>query len=187
MFHHVCDGATPTRPAVDLDALLDWIQSQEERRRRDDDARGDRRPGPTTGRSLGHRRSIRLTRGCSGDCLPAMPEDYRRHVRRSDRRDLRRPLPGVASRGHRGRRLVPEGARRGRTGARARHRHRTGRDPLAEAGVEVHGIDTSQAMVDQLRVKPGGDRIHVDQPSRTSPSRPASRSCTSCSTPSSLC
>jgi len=33
--------------------------------------------------------------------------------------------------------------------------------PLAEAGMEVHGIDTSQAMVDQLRSKPSGDRIHV--------------------------
>jgi len=33
--------------------------------------------------------------------------------------------------------------------------------PLADAGVEVHGIDTSQAMVDQLKSKPGGDRIHV--------------------------
>jgi len=33
--------------------------------------------------------------------------------------------------------------------------------PLAERGVEVHGIELSQAMVDQLRAKPGGDRIPV--------------------------
>ncbi|GAA2744105.1 class I SAM-dependent methyltransferase [Terrabacter aerolatus] len=33
--------------------------------------------------------------------------------------------------------------------------------PLAERGVEVHGIDASEAMVAQLRGKPGGDRIPV--------------------------
>lgn len=33
--------------------------------------------------------------------------------------------------------------------------------PLLERGVEVHGIDGSQAMVDQLRLKPGGNRIPV--------------------------
>jgi SAM-dependent methyltransferase len=33
--------------------------------------------------------------------------------------------------------------------------------PLAEAGVEVHGLDASQAMVDQLRAKPGGDELPV--------------------------
>lgn len=33
--------------------------------------------------------------------------------------------------------------------------------PLREAGLEVHGIDASQAMVDQLRTKPGGDRVPV--------------------------
>ncbi|MBZ5736612.1 class I SAM-dependent DNA methyltransferase [Nocardioides mangrovi] len=33
--------------------------------------------------------------------------------------------------------------------------------PLAERGVEVHGIELSQAMVDQLRAKPGGDRVQV--------------------------
>jgi SAM-dependent methyltransferase len=33
--------------------------------------------------------------------------------------------------------------------------------PLGERGVEVHGIDLSQPMVDQLRAKPGGDRIAV--------------------------
>ena len=33
--------------------------------------------------------------------------------------------------------------------------------PLAEAGVEVHGIDTSAAMVERLRSKPGGERIDV--------------------------
>jgi SAM-dependent methyltransferase len=33
--------------------------------------------------------------------------------------------------------------------------------PLAERGVEVHGIDASEAMVAKLREKPGGDRIPV--------------------------
>ena len=33
--------------------------------------------------------------------------------------------------------------------------------PLAERGLEVHGIDASEAMVAKLRVKPGGDRIPV--------------------------
>lgn len=33
--------------------------------------------------------------------------------------------------------------------------------PLAERGVEVHGIDASEAMVAKLREKPGGDRIRV--------------------------
>jgi SAM-dependent methyltransferase len=33
--------------------------------------------------------------------------------------------------------------------------------PLADAGVEVHGLDTSEAMVAKLREKPGGDRIHT--------------------------
>jgi hypothetical protein len=33
--------------------------------------------------------------------------------------------------------------------------------PLHEAGVEVHGIDASPAMVSRLREKPGGDRIPV--------------------------
>lgn len=33
--------------------------------------------------------------------------------------------------------------------------------PLAAAGVEVHGIDSSQAMVARLRAKPGGERIPV--------------------------
>ena len=34
--------------------------------------------------------------------------------------------------------------------------------PLAERGVEVRGIDLSQAMVAKLREKPGGDRIAVE-------------------------
>ena len=34
--------------------------------------------------------------------------------------------------------------------------------PLAERGVEVRGIDLSQAMVAKLREKPGGDRIPVE-------------------------
>ncbi len=33
--------------------------------------------------------------------------------------------------------------------------------PLAAQGVEVHGIDASQAMVDKLRAKPGGDGVPV--------------------------
>ena len=33
--------------------------------------------------------------------------------------------------------------------------------PLADRGVPVHGIDISEAMVERLREKPGGDRIAV--------------------------
>jgi len=33
--------------------------------------------------------------------------------------------------------------------------------PLAERGLEVHGIDASSAMVDRLRAAPGGERVHV--------------------------
>ena len=33
--------------------------------------------------------------------------------------------------------------------------------PLAKSGIEVHGIDSSAAMVSKLRAKPGGDSIHV--------------------------
>lgn len=33
--------------------------------------------------------------------------------------------------------------------------------PLANRGLEVHGIELSEAMVEQLRRKPGGDRIPV--------------------------
>ena len=33
--------------------------------------------------------------------------------------------------------------------------------PLAGAGVEVHGIDASEAMLSKLKAKPGGDRIPV--------------------------
>jgi SAM-dependent methyltransferase len=33
--------------------------------------------------------------------------------------------------------------------------------PLRERGVEVHGIDASEAMVARLRAKPGGDRVPV--------------------------
>lgn len=33
--------------------------------------------------------------------------------------------------------------------------------PLAERGVRVDGIDISEAMVEQLRAKPGGDRLSV--------------------------
>ena len=33
--------------------------------------------------------------------------------------------------------------------------------PLAERGIEVHGIDSSESMVERLRAKEGGDRISV--------------------------
>lgn len=33
--------------------------------------------------------------------------------------------------------------------------------PLVEHGVNVHGIDASQSMIDQLRAKPGGEEIDV--------------------------
>lgn len=35
--------------------------------------------------------------------------------------------------------------------------------PLAETGIEVHGIDASAAMVERLRAKPGGQAIPVTQ------------------------
>jgi SAM-dependent methyltransferase len=35
--------------------------------------------------------------------------------------------------------------------------------PLAERGLDVAGIDASEAMVGKLRAKPGGDQIHVVQ------------------------
>src|SRR5579864_9290965 len=33
--------------------------------------------------------------------------------------------------------------------------------PLSQRGVRVHGIELSQAMVDQMRAKPGGNAIDV--------------------------
>lgn len=33
--------------------------------------------------------------------------------------------------------------------------------PLQQSGIEVHGIDASQAMIDRLRAKPGGDQIPI--------------------------
>jgi SAM-dependent methyltransferase len=33
--------------------------------------------------------------------------------------------------------------------------------PLREAGVEVHGIDSSEAMIARLRAKPGGDQVPI--------------------------
>ena len=35
--------------------------------------------------------------------------------------------------------------------------------PLAEKGVEIHGLDASPSMIEQLRAKPGGDRITITQ------------------------
>lgn len=39
--------------------------------------------------------------------------------------------------------------------------------PLAASGVSVHGVDSSPAMVERMRAKPGGDAIEVTM---TSPS-----------------
>jgi SAM-dependent methyltransferase len=33
--------------------------------------------------------------------------------------------------------------------------------PLAQRGLEVHGLDSSPAMLERLRAKPGGDRVQV--------------------------
>lgn len=33
--------------------------------------------------------------------------------------------------------------------------------PLAERGLQVHGVDASPAMLERLRAKPGGDAVHV--------------------------
>lgn len=33
--------------------------------------------------------------------------------------------------------------------------------PLAASGVEVYGLDTSQAMLDRLAAKPGGEQVHM--------------------------
>jgi SAM-dependent methyltransferase len=33
--------------------------------------------------------------------------------------------------------------------------------PLVERGLEVHGIDASEAMIERLRAKPGGDQVRV--------------------------
>jgi SAM-dependent methyltransferase len=33
--------------------------------------------------------------------------------------------------------------------------------PLAERGLEVHGIEASEQMVDRMRAKPGGDRVRI--------------------------
>lgn len=35
--------------------------------------------------------------------------------------------------------------------------------PLVEKGVEIHGLDASPSMIEQLRAKPGGDRITITQ------------------------
>ena len=55
--------------------------------------------------------------------------------------------------------------------------------PLAATGLRVDGIELSQAMIDQLRAKPGGDALAVacgDMAAVELPGR--YRSCTSCST-----
>ncbi len=60
--------------------------------------------------------------------------------------------------------------------------------PLAERGVEVHGIDASKAMVAKLRAKPGGAAIPVEVgDSQTSGWPRATPSSSSSSTPSSDC
>ena len=33
--------------------------------------------------------------------------------------------------------------------------------PLAEKNVEIHGVDASSSMIEQLRAKPGGDRLKI--------------------------
>jgi SAM-dependent methyltransferase len=45
--------------------------------------------------------------------------------------------------------------------------------PLSERGVEVHGIELSAAMVEQLRAKPGGERITVTLGDMTTTRLPA--------------
>ena len=59
--------------------------------------------------------------------------------------------------------------------------------PLAERGVEVHGIDVSERMVARLRSKPGGEAIPVTVAvtSPMSPSKGATPSSSSRSTRSS--
>jgi ubiquinone/menaquinone biosynthesis C-methylase UbiE len=60
--------------------------------------------------------------------------------------------------------------------------------PLAARGVRVDGIDLSQAMVDRLRSKPGGDRLTVTIGDFADVGVPACiRWCTWCSTPCSTC
>jgi len=55
--------------------------------------------------------------------------------------------------------------------------------PLARRGVPVQGIELSQAMVERLRAKPGGDEIDAAiGDSRPRPWAERSRSHTSCST-----
>ena len=81
-----------------------------------------------------------------------------RNLRRARRRRLRRVVHATEHAG--GVRLLGR-ARRRRSRARARDRHRRVAIPLAARGVEVHGIDSSPAMVAQLRAKPGGDDIPV--------------------------
>jgi hypothetical protein len=49
------------------------------------------------------------------------------------------------------------GRRRPRTGAG--DRHRPSHPPVVSRGVDVSGIDSSEAMVAKLRAKPGGERV----------------------------
>jgi hypothetical protein len=46
-------------------------------------------------------------------------------------------------------------------GPGAGDRHRPGGPALAARGVQVHGIDASEAMVERLRAKPGGEAVAV--------------------------
>lgn len=63
--------------------------------------------------------------------------------------------------GYRFGRRLSGGARGGWARPRAGDRHRGVALPLAQRGLEVHGIDASDAMVAKLRAKPGGEAIPV--------------------------
>ena len=59
--------------------------------------------------------------------------------------------------------------------------------PLAATGVRVDGIEVSQAMVDRLRAKPGGDVLDVTLGDFADVAVEAATRCTWCSTRSSTC
>ena len=60
--------------------------------------------------------------------------------------------------------------------------------PLAVSGLTVDGIDLSEAMVDQLRSKVGGDRLRVEIGDFADvPIEGVTGWSTSCSTPSTIC
>ena len=103
-----------------------------------------------------------MTRGCSDDSLAVMPEEYTdatygdriadiydvRYLESlaGDTADAVSFLKALAGDGP----ALELGIGTGRVAI-----------PLAEAGVDVHGIDASEAMAAKLRSKPHGDGIHV--------------------------